>query len=277
MIGANGDSPQFLNSMKILFIGDIFGNTGKRIVAQCLPSLMLQRSIDVCIANAENIAGGKGITHNLIKKLHKFGVQVITGGNHSLVCPDSYDDYAADPCLLRPHNLPPGNIGKGTSVLTLPDNRKIGVINLLGRTFSQEQFDCPFRTGLAAIEAMRSLTPCIVVDFHAEATSEKRAFAHFIDGKVSAVLGTHTHVQTADEKILEHGTAYITDVGMTGPEDSVIGTKKDLVVKRFLLQTHVRFEPAEDRPMLNAAVVDVDEPSGKAVAVERIYERITFA
>jgi metallophosphoesterase (TIGR00282 family) len=262
--------------MKILFIGDIFGNTGKRVLAQRLENLIAERSVDVCIANAENIAGGKGITHNLLKKLYKFGVNVITGGNHSLACQDSYPDYAADPFLLRPHNLPPGNIGKGTTVFTLPDGRKLGVVNILGRTFSQEAFDCPFRLGLAAVEALRTETPCIVADIHAEATSEKRAFAHYLDGKVSAVVGTHTHVQTADEKILGHGTAFITDVGMTGPEDSVIGTKKDLVVKRFLLQTYVRFEPAEGLPMLNAVVIDIDEESGKALSIERIYERMVF-
>jgi hypothetical protein len=256
--------------MKILFIGDIFGNTGKRVLAQRREKLLEERSIDVCIA------GGKGITHNLLKKLYKFGVNVITGGNHSLACPDSYDDYGSDPFLLRPYNLPPGNIGKGTAIFTLADGRKIGVVNLLGRTFSQEAFDCPFRMGQAAVEQVRAETPCIVVDMHAEATSEKRAFAHFMDGKVSAVVGTHTHVQTADEKILDNGTAFITDAGMTGPEDSVIGTKKDLVVKRFLLQTHVRFEPAEGRPMLNAVIIDIDDASGKALSIERIFERITL-
>lgn len=262
--------------MKILFIGDIFGNDGKRVLAQRLEPLRKEHGIDVCIANAENIAGGKGLTHNLLKKLYKFGVDVVTGGNHSFACPDSYDDYGADPCLLRPLNLPPGNIGRGSTVFALPDGRKIGVVNLLGRTFSPEAFDCPLRAGLGAAQQLLSETPCIVVDMHAEATSEKRALAHYLDGKVSAVLGTHTHVQTADEKILEHGTAYLSDVGMTGPEDSIIGMKKDLVVKRFLLQTHVRFEPAEGLPMLNAVIVDIDDASGKAVSIERVYERITF-
>ena len=262
--------------MKILFIGDIFGNAGKRVLAQRLEALRKERGIDLCVANAENIAGGKGITHNLLKKLYKFGVDVVTGGNHSLACADSYDDYTGDPRLLRPHNLPPGNIGKGVAVHTLADGRKIGVVNLLGRTFSPEAFDCPLRTGLLAVERLREETPCILVDMHAEATSEKRALAHYLNGKVSAVVGTHTHVQTADEKILENGTAYITDVGMTGPEDSVIGMKKDLVVKRFLLQTHVRFEPAEGQPMLNAVIIDIDDASGRAASIERIYERITF-
>jgi 2',3'-cyclic-nucleotide 2'-phosphodiesterase len=261
--------------MKILFIGDVFGNTGKRVLAERLEALIRERSIDVCVANGENMAGGKGITHNLIKKLYKFGVNVITGGNHSFACPDSCEDYANDPCLIRPLNLPPGNTGRGSTVFTLADGRKIGIINLLGRTFSQEQYDCPFRTGKQAIDEIRKITPYILVDFHAEATSEKRAFAHYVDGLVSAVAGTHTHVQTADEKILTNGTAFISDAGMTGPEDSVIGTKKDLVVKRFLLQTHVRFEPSDDGPMLNGVLIDTDD-SGRATGIERIYERIVL-
>jgi metallophosphoesterase (TIGR00282 family) len=262
--------------MTILFIGDIFGNTGNRVLAERLPKIIEERSIDVCIANAENIAGGRGITHNLLKKLHKFGVQVITGGNHSLACPDSYDDFAADPFLLRPLNMPPGNVGKGATLFSLPDGRILGIINLLGRTFFQEQFDCPFRAGMAAINEMAAVTRCIIVDFHAEATSEKKAFAQYVDGKVSAVLGTHTHVQTADEMISDAGTASITDVGMTGPEESIIGMKKDAVVKRFLLQTHVRFEPAVSRPMLNAVVVEIDDATGKAQSIVRLYERMTF-
>jgi hypothetical protein len=263
--------------MKILFIGDIFGNTGKRVVAERLPAIVKEQSIDICVANAENIAGGRGITHNLLKKLHKFGVHVITGGNHSLASPDSFEDFTSDPFLLRPHNMPEGNIGSGTALFPLPDGRKLGVISLMGRTYFQEQFDCPFRTGMAAIDRLAAATRCIIVDFHAEATSEKRAFAQYVDGKVSAVLGTHTHVQTADESVSQAGTAFITDVGMTGPEDSVIGMKKDQVVKRFLLQTHVRFEPAFAGPMLNAVVVEIDDASGKALSIVRLYQRITFA
>ncbi|MGB7568657.1 MAG: TIGR00282 family metallophosphoesterase [Chitinivibrionales bacterium] len=262
--------------MKILFIGDIFGTTGKRVVAERLPAIIEERSIDVCIANAENIAGGRGITHNLLKKLHKFGVRIITGGNHSLACPDSYDDFAADPFLLRPLNMPPGNVGHGTALFSLPDGRVLGVISLLGRTFFQEQFDCPFRSAVAAINEMTAATRCIIVDFHAEATSEKKAMAQYLDGRVSAVLGTHTHVQTADESVSEKGTASITDVGMTGPEESVIGMKKDAVVKRFLLQTHVRFEPAAGRPMLNAVALEIDDATGRSLSIARIYERITF-
>ena len=263
--------------MKIIFIGDIFGNTGKRVLAERLEKLIQERSIDVCIANAENIAGGKGVTHNLLKKLHKFGVKIITGGNHSFASPDSFEDYDKEPYLLRPINMPPGNIGKGSVVYTLPDDRKLGVINVMGRTFFAEQYDCPFRSSIAAVEEIAKTTRCIVVDFHAEATSEKQALAHFLDGKVSAVIGTHTHVQTADESVSKAGTAFITDVGMTGPEDSVIGMKKEHVTRRFLLQTHVRFEPATGNPMLNAVIVDIDDATGKALAISRIYERMTFS
>jgi 2',3'-cyclic-nucleotide 2'-phosphodiesterase len=262
--------------MKILFVGDIFGNTGKRVLAERLEHLIQERTIDVCIANAENMAGGRGITHNLLKKLHKFGVQVITGGNHSFACPDSFEDYEKEPYLLRPINMPPGNIGKGSAIYVLGGGRKLGVINVLGRTFFHEQYDCPFRASLEAVDEIARSTRCILVDFHAEATSEKRALAHFLDGKVSAVIGTHTHVQTADESISKAGTAFITDVGMTGPEDSIIGMKKEQVTRRFLIQTQVRFEPASGLPMLNAVIVNIDDTTGKAHTIERILERMSF-
>ena len=262
--------------MRILFIGDIFGNTGRRVLAERLPSLIKEQEIDVCIGNGENAAGGRGLTSNLFKKLRKYGIDVVTGGNHSFSIPDSDIEFMNNPVVLRPHNFPPGNIGKGTAVFTLQDGRTIGVVNLQGRTFMHESLDCPFRTGMRAIEEMRRITPIIVVDFHAEATSEKLALANYVDGKVSAVLGTHTHVQTADEKILRNGTAYISDVGMTGPEESVIGMRKEQVIRRFLLQTSVRFEPSERGPMLNAVILEVDDISGKAHSIIRVYERISF-
>jgi len=262
--------------MNVLFLGDIFANTGKRIVAQCVPELVEQHHIDICVANAENIAGGRGITHNLLKKLRKFGIHIITGGNHSLSAVDSYKDYTEDPYLLRPHNMPPGNIGKGTAVYTLSDGRSLGVINLQGRTFFHEQYDCPFRIGLSAVEQMREITKNIIIDFHAEATSEKKAFAWYVDGKASAVLGTHTHVQTADETISLAGTAFITDVGMNGPGDSVIGMQKEQVLKRFLLQSSIRYEPATGMPQLNAVVLTINDTTGKAESIKRIFEAVTF-
>jgi 2',3'-cyclic-nucleotide 2'-phosphodiesterase len=263
--------------MKILFIGDIFGTTGKRVLAERLGNLMQERSIDVCIANAENMAGGRGITHNLLKKLHKFGVAIVTGGNHSLACSDSFEDYTNEPYLLRPLNMPQGNIGKGSAIYTLADGRKLGVVNVMGRIYFQEEYDCPFRASIAAVDEIAKTTRNIVIDFHAEATSEKRALAHFLDGKVSAILGTHTHVQTADETVSKAGTAFITDAGMTGPEDSVIGMKKEQVTQRFLMQTYIRFEPAAGLPMLNAVIVDIDDATGKALSIERVFERMSFA
>ncbi len=260
--------------MRIFFIADIFGLIGKRVLAERLEAFLAERSIDVCVANAENIAGGRGVTGNLLAKLHKFGVNVVTGGNHSFANQDCMDDYASDPYFLRPHNFPPGNPGKGTAVFPLPDGRNLGILNLQGRVFFNEHVDCPFRAGLAAVEELSRSTKAILVDFHAEATSEKKALFSFLDGKISALIGTHTHVQTADEIVSPLGTAYLTDAGLTGPEDSAIGMKSEGVVRRFLLQTPVRFEPSEKGPMLNGAVIDIEDPSGRATAITRVYERI---
>lgn len=262
--------------MRVFFIGDIFGNTGRRVLAVRLESLLVDEKVDVCIANGENSAGGRGLTGNLVKKLRKYGVHVITGGNHSFAIPDSDTGFMNDPHVLRPLNYPPGNLGKGSTVYRLDDGRELGVINLQGRTFLHEALECPFRTGLAAIEQIHSRTRTIFIDFHAEASSEKLAFATYVDGKVSAVVGTHTHVQTADERILPGGTAFLTDAGMTGPEHSIIGMKSEQVIRRFLLQTHVRFEPSEQGPMLNGAIIDIDDTTGKAVSIKRIFERLSF-
>ncbi len=262
--------------MRILFIGDIFGNIGRRVLAENLERIREDHKIDVCVANGENAAGGRGITQTLSRKMHKYGVDVITGGNHSLSNSDATAAMESDNTLLRPLNLPPGNMGSGRCVFRLPDGRKLGVINLIGRTYLNEKPDCPFRAGRFAVEEMVDETRIILIDIHAETTSEKAALANYLDGRVSAVLGTHTHVQTANERILPNGTAFISDVGMTGPEDSVIGMKKNLVIRRFLLQTHVRFEPAGGGPMLNAVVVDIDDNNGKSRSIQRIYERLEF-
>jgi hypothetical protein len=263
--------------MRIFFIADIFGNAGKRVLAERLEKLIAERSIDVCVANAENIAGGHGVTSNLLAKLYKFGVNVVTGGNHSFANQDCMDDYANDPHFLRPHNFPPGNPGKGMTVFQLADGRSLGVLNLQGRVFFGEHLDCPFRTALACVQELSRSTKTILVDFHAEATSEKKALFSYLDGKVSALIGTHTHVQTADEIISALGTAYLTDAGLTGPEDSAIGMKTEGVVRRFLLQVPVRFEPSEKSPMLNGAVIETDDETGKALSIARVYERMQFA
>jgi metallophosphoesterase (TIGR00282 family) len=263
--------------MKVLFIGDVFATIGRRVLSQRLHTLLVERSIDCCIANCENAAGGHGLTHRLVKRLRRYGVHIFTGGNHSFSIPDPDRSFMDFPYILRPLNFPPGNIGHGSTVYTLEDGRKIGVINLQGRTFFHESLDCPFRMGKAAVDELSADTKIIIVDFHAEATSEKLAFATWMNGSVSAVLGTHTHVQTADERILANGTAFISDVGMTGPEDSIIGMKSDEVIHRFLHQTHIRYEPSVKGPMLNAVELDIDEATGRTRSIERIYERITLS
>ena len=223
-----------------------------------------------------HLAGGKGLTHAIFGKLRHYGVDIVTGGNHSFANADIMEDYHRDNRLLRPLNLPAGNAGTGKTLAFLDNGSSVGIVNLQGRIYFHENIDDPFRAGLNAIEELRATTPCIIVDFHAEATSEKIAFAQYIDGKATAVIGTHTHVQTADERILPGGTAFISDAGMTGPEKSVIGMKSEIVIKKFLLQTHQRFEPSQEGPMLNAVLVSCDEKSGKATAIKRIYERLEF-
>jgi len=262
--------------MRILFIGDVFADTGRRVLAEKLAPLVREREVNCCIANGENAAGGRGLTGNLAKKLRKYGVNVITGGNHSFTVPDNDCSFLDEPYVLRPLNYPPGNIGHGSALITLDNKQRVGVVNLQGRTFHHESLDCPFRAGKTALEELRKETKVIIVDFHAETTSEKIAFATYIDGQASAVIGTHTHVQTADERILKGGTAFITDAGMTGPEESVIGMNAESVVRRFVLQTYSRFEPASGGAMLNGVLIDVDEASGKALAITRIFERISF-
>jgi metallophosphoesterase (TIGR00282 family) len=262
--------------VRVLFVGDVFADVGRRVLAEHLQGLIEEHGVDLCIVNGENCAGGRGVTAPLVKKLHHYGAQVITGGNHSLTNPDGHLAHQTDPHLLRPHNLPPGNVGVGKTLYTLTDAIGVGVLNLMGRTFSHDTYDCPFRTGQEAVKALSELTPIIIVDFHAEATSEKIAFALLMDGQVSAVLGTHTHVQTADERILAKGTAFISDVGMTGPEESVIGMRKEQVIRKFMLQTYERFEPSPSGPMLNAVIVDIDAKTGKALEIRRILKRVVF-
>jgi metallophosphoesterase (TIGR00282 family) len=262
--------------MRILFIGDVFGNVGRRILAERLSPIIADNDIDVCIGNGENVSGGRGMTKNLFRKLRKYGLNVITGGNHSFAVADNDYSFMNEPMVLRPMNYPPKNLGHGSTIFTLGDGRGIGVINVMGRTFMHESLDCPFRACAEAISEIRKRTPVILIDFHAEASSEKAALAWYVDGQASAVVGTHTHVQTADERILPKGTAFITDAGMTGPEVSIIGMKADGVIKKYLLQTYVRFEPSEEGAMLNGVIIDVDDDTGKAVSISRIYEHVTF-
>ena len=255
--------------MKILFIGDIVGRVGRRALSELLPGLVADHGVDFTIVNGENSAGGIGITPRIGEELFAMGVDVITSGNHVWDKREAFDLLAADDRVLRPANYPPGAAGRGSGVYDSRAGVRVGVVNLQGRVFMQE-IDCPFRTGSELLRSLKEQTPVLVVDIHAEATSEKLALGWYLSGQASAVLGTHTHVQTADERVLEGHTAYITDVGMTGPSDSVIGIRKDLSIKRFVTQLPQRFEAATGPAMLNGVIIDVDETTGAARSIERV-------
>jgi 2',3'-cyclic-nucleotide 2'-phosphodiesterase len=255
--------------MRTLFIGDVFGKPGRRLLLEKLQGILHEHRIDFCVANIENAAAGFGITPQIADELLNCGVDLLTSGNH-IWDKRAIIPYLADqPRLLRPHNYPRATPGTGIFIGDTKCGVRVGVLNLQGRVF-MASIDCPFTTGLAAIEQIRKQTPVILVDFHAEATSEKQAFGWFIDGSVSAVIGTHTHVQTADSRVLPRGTAYITDVGMTGPHDSVIGSIPDLALDRFLRQMPIRLEPASGNLKICGAIVEIDETDGRALQIQRI-------
>src|SRR3954454_1850169 len=255
--------------MKILFIGDIVGKPGRELIRQGLRGLVAQLDVDLVIANAENAAAGFGVTKDIGDSLLESGVDVMTSGNHIWAKKEVIDYIGTQPRLLRPANYPAGVPGRGSYVAQTGDGRAVGVINVMGRVFMQS-IDDPFTGVLKEIEAMRGRTKVIVVDFHAEATSEKVAMGWHLDGKVTLVVGTHTHVQTADERILPKGTAYLTDVGMTGPHDSVIGVEIQAALGRFLTAMPARFETAEGNPRMNAVIIEADEETGRALEIERI-------
>lgn len=255
--------------MRTLFLGDIFGRPGRRLVQQKLQGLLHEHRIDFCIANIENAAGGFGITPPIADELLNCGIDLLTSGNHIWDKRAATEYLSAQPRLLRPHNYPPGVPGTGMFIGDTSCGLRVGVLNLQGRVF-MATVDCPFRIGMEAVEHIRKQTPIIIVDFHAEATSEKQAMGWYLDGRVSAVIGTHTHVQTADDRILPRGTAYITDIGMTGPHDSVIGSATDLALDRFLRQIPVRLEPASGNLRLCGVVIEIEESSGRALAIERL-------
>ena len=253
--------------MRILFIGDIFGRPGRKIAQVAVPSIREKESVDLVVANAENAAGGNGLTKRVVEDLYSTGIDCLTSGNHHWDKREILEYMQKDGRLLRPLNYPPGTPGQGSVILNLDSDRSCGIVSLVGRLF-MKSVDCPFRAAEKEAARMRELTSTILIDFHAEATAEKQALGHFMDGKVSAVLGTHTHVQTADERILSEGTAYITDVGMTGPFDSVIGVRKDQAVEKFLNQLPGKFDVAKKDVRLNGVVVDVGD-DGKARAIKR--------
>ena len=258
--------------MRIIFIGDIVGNPGRQAVKNLLSGIVKKNEADCVIANAENAAGGSGITPAIARELEGYGIDVITSGDHIWKRKEVTEILSGDSRVLRPLNYPTETPGSGSTIVETPGGIKIGVINLLGRTFMQA-VECPFKRSRAEIEKIKKITPNIFVDMHAEATSEKIALGWYLDGLVTAVMGTHTHVQTADEKILPKGTAYITDTGMTGPFDSVIGRKKEQIITRFLTQMPIRFEMAERDIRLNAVMVDFDEKIGKANTITRIQKK----
>jgi 2',3'-cyclic-nucleotide 2'-phosphodiesterase len=255
--------------MKLLFIGDIIGKPGRELLRKGLRPLVEHFGIDLVVANAENSAAGFGITKDVGDTLLELGVDVMTSGNHIWDKKEAIPYIATEPRLLRPANYPAGVPGRGSYIAQTGDGRPVGVINVMGRVFMQS-LDDPFAVVLREIEAIRHRTKVILVDFHAEATSEKIAMGWHLDGKATLVVGTHTHVQTADERILPNGTAYLTDAGMTGPHDSIIGMEREPALARFLNAMPAKFEPATGNPRLNGIVVEADDKTGKATAVTRI-------
>lgn len=256
--------------MRVLFIGDIFGKPGRQAVGNWVADYRLEAGVDFVIANGENAAGGKGITQSIAHELYKGGIDVLTGGNHSFQHREVFDYYDKEKRILRPANLAPGVPGRGLGIFEVPGTgSRLAVINLQGRAF-MKPCDCPYRKAEELVgEALRS-TPIVFVDFHAEATSEKVAMAAFLDGRVTAVIGTHTHIPTADARISEAGTAAITDVGMTGPFDSVIGVDTTIVLDQLITGLPVRHEVANGPGRVCALQVDLDDVNGRATAVTPI-------
>jgi hypothetical protein len=259
-------------ALKILFIGDIVGSPGRKIVHDRLADILAQRHIDLCIANGENSASGFGITPRLAEELFASGVEVITGGNHIWDRKEILDFMPHEPRLLRPANFPPGSAGSGVYA-SAKNGVPYAVLNLQGRTF-MTPIDDPFRSAQQELAKIPAEIKVIVVDMHAETTSEKQAMGWFLDGKVSAVLGTHTHVATADNHVLPGGTAFITDVGMTGPHDSVIGMEKTPIIQKFLDAMPARFAVAEGDIQMNSVLLDIDETTGHARSIERLNFRL---
>ena len=255
--------------MNILFVGDIIGRPGRELIRKGLRALVDRYSLDLVIANAENAAAGFGVTKEIGDTLLEWGIDVMTSGNHIWDKKEAIDYIAGEPRLLRPANYPAGVPGLGSYVARTGDGRAVGVINVMGRVFMLN-IDDPFAVVLREIENIRHQTRVIIVDFHAEATSEKVAMGWYLDGKVTAVIGTHTHVQTADERVLPNGTAYLTDAGMTGGHDSVIGMEKEPSLARFLNAMPARFEPATGNPRLNGVLVEADDTTGRATRVTRL-------
>ena len=254
--------------MLILAVGDIIGRPGRQAVNELLPSLRQQYGLDLVIANGENVAGGLGLTSTTAKELLNAGVDVLTSGNHIWAQKEIIPYLDSEMPILRPLNYPPGVPGRGYIV-----NGQTAVVNLIGRTF-MSNFDCPFRAMDKLLAELNPKPPVIIVDFHAEATSEKVAMGRYLDGRVSAVLGTHTHVGTIDAQLLPGGTAYVTDIGMTGPIDSIIGDDTEEVIRRFMTIIPHRLSVGKGKTMFSAILVKIDDKSGRGISIERIYKEV---
>jgi metallophosphoesterase (TIGR00282 family) len=259
--------------VRILFIGDIVGQPGRRAVKTLLPGLRERFSLDCVIANGENSAGGSGITPATAGDIFEAGVDIITSGDHLWDQNEVVQLLESEPRFVRPLNYPPGTAGQGSTVFRREGKSPVAVINVQGRTFMPD-LDNPFQVILSEVERCRAETPIVFVDMHAEATSEKIAMARLLDGKVSAVVGTHTHVQTADEQVFPGGTAFLCDAGFTGPHESVLGREIEPVIRRFLTNTPQRFRVAKGRVLLQGAVIEVENATGKAVSIQRLSEEL---
>lgn len=261
----------YTEAMNILIIGDVVGSPGRAIMKKALPQVIRKHDVDYVIANVENAAGGFGVTPELCQEFLAMGVDVMTSGNHIWDKREIIPAIGQFPQLLRPANYPAGQPGKGSHIGRGKDSRvPVATLNLSGRVFMHGSIDDPFQKAAAEIEALRKEAKVIVVDMHAEATSEKTALGYFLDGKVSAVVGTHTHVPTCDHRLLPKGTAYCSDLGMTGPYDSVIGVEAEVIVQRFVNGMPGRFETAKGDPRFAAVVVDVDPQTGRARGIQRM-------
>ena len=259
--------------MKLLFIADIVGQPGRRAVKELVPKLRQEHGVDLVVANGENSAGGSGITVKTAAEIFSSTVDIITSGDHLWDQKEVVDLLSSEPRFIRPLNYPPGTPGHGSTLVQRDGRAPLGIINLQGRTF-MPPLENPFHAVLAEVERLRRSTNLIFIDFHAEATSEKVALARMLDGRVSAVIGTHTHVQTADEQIFPGGTAFLCDAGFTGPHESVIGREIEPIVRRFLTNMPQKFDVAARRVLLQGAVLELDEQSGKAVSITRVSQAL---
>lgn len=259
--------------MNILFVGDIVGKPGRKAVKELLPSIMKEFAISFTVANAENAAGGRGLNRDVLEELLSLEIDVLTMGNHVWDNKDIFNFVDDEVRLIRPINFPPHCPGQGYHIFTTGINQKVAVINAMGRVF-MSPLDCPFRAVEQVLDEIKDQADVILVDLHAEATSEKLAFAHYFAGRVSAVLGTHTHVQTSDERILGGKTAYITDLGMTGPQDSILGMEKEMVIQKIIYQRPVRLEVAKGPLQFEGVVITLDDNNGIATGIYRISRHL---